>query len=333
MHVAVVGAGIAGLSAARALKAGGHEVIVYEKQRVPGGRNATRKPAGVELPRGLAGASLGFDHGAQYFTARDDRFSAVVAEWLRDRVVAQWSGRIVSFDAEGWEDVSPANAAGDKDANVRYVGTPGMSAITGAMTDGINVAYGRNIESLPTILDGVDHVVVAVPAPEAARLVAHVPPLAAKVSPLVMKPNWTVMAAFEERVAARFDAAFVNGSPLGWIARNSSKPKRDWKVETWVLQATTTWSEAHADDRADDVGAFLMEAFEDLVRAGLPRAFYATVHRWRHAAADPPLAVGAIHDAESRITLCGDWCLGSRIEDAFLSGLRAAEVIATQIAT
>ena len=135
-----------------------------------------------------------------------------------------------------------------------------------------------------------------------------------------MKPNWTVMAAFEERVAARFDAAFVNGSALGWIARNTSKPKRNWKIDCWVLQASSGWSQAHADDQPDDVGAFLMEAFEDLIPAGLPKAFYATVHRWRYATADPPLAVGAIHDAESRITLCGDWCKGSRIEDAYLSG-------------
>ena len=317
MRVAVVGAGIAGLSAAHALRARGHSVVVYEKQRVPGGRNATKKPAGIEVPRALSGASLSFDHGAQYFTARDDRFSAVVAEWLRDRVAAQWSGRIVSFDAEGWEDV--------EESTNRYVGTPGMSAITGAMTDGLDISYGHTIESLPPLLDRVDHVVLAVPAPVAAPLLSHVPDLAAKVAAVVMKPNWTVMAAFEERVAARFDAAFVSGSPLGWIARNSSKPKRDWKVDTWVLQATTHWSDAHADDRPDDVGAFLMEAFEDLVRAGLPRAFYATVHRWRHAAAEPPLAVGAIHDRAARVTLCGDWCKGSRIEDAFLSGLEAAD--------
>ncbi len=51
------------------------------------------------------------------------------------------------------------------------------------------------------------------------------------------------MAAFEERVAARFDAAFVNGSALGWIARNTSKPKRNWKIDTWVLQASTAWSQ------------------------------------------------------------------------------------------
>ena len=70
-----------------------------------------------------------------------------------------------------------------------------------------------------------------------------------------------------------------------------------------------------------------MEAFEDLVPARLPRAFYATVHRWRDATADPPLALGAIHDADSRVTLCGDWCAGPRIEDAYLSGLAAAALI------
>ncbi len=140
-----------------------------------------------------------------------------------------------------------------------------------------------------------------------------------------MKPCWTVMAAFEERVAARFDAAFVNGSALSWIARNSSKPKRNWKIDTWVIQASTAWSQAHLDDQPDDVGAFLMEAFGDLIPAGLPRAFYATVHRWRRATADPPLAVGAIHDPDSRITLCGDWCKGPRIEDAYLSGIAAAD--------
>ena len=319
MNLAVVGAGIAGLSAARALSDRGHQVRIFEAAATPGGRVATRTFPAVEMPRPLAGATLAFDHGAQYFTVRDDRFSMVVAEWLRDRVAVKWTGRIVSFDAEGWEELEQETD--------RYVGAPGMGAMAAAMAGGLDVTYGHTVQSLPRLLDIVDHVIVAMPAPQALPLVSHVSNLADKVSRVAMKPNWTVMAAFEERVSARFDAAFVHGSPLGWIARNSSKPKRDWKVDTWVLQATTSWSDAHLDDRPDDVGAFLMEAFEDLVRAGLPRAFYATVHRWRHATADPPLAVGAIHDADARITLCGDWCKGSRIEDAYLSGLAAADVI------
>ena len=317
MRVAVVGAGIAGLAAARALVDRGHSVRIFERASIAGGRVATRVLNAIELPRGLSG-EVAFDHGAQYFTVRDHGFSELAAEWERDKVIAKWTGRIVSFDGEGWEDVPEGTS--------RYVGTPGMSAMATALAAGLHIDYGSKIESLDPLLNEYDRAIVAVPAHHALALVANVPALAEQIRGVEMKPNWTVMAAFEEKVAARFDAAFVHGSPLGWIARNTSKPKRNWKIDCWVLQATSAWSQAHAGDRSDEVGSFLMEAFEDLIPAGLPRAFYATVHRWRSATADPPLAVGAIQDESSRITVCGDWCKGARIEDAYLSGIAAADV-------
>ena len=315
MKVAVVGAGICGLTAARALVDGRHQVVVFEKAGTPGGRMATRVVRNVEKPRGSS--DLAFDHGAQYFTVRDPRFATVVEQWERDRLVAKWTPRLVSFDGEGWEEAAPGVD--------RYVGLPGMGALASALTQGLDVRCSNSIESLEPLTREFDRVIVALPSDQARRLVAGTPALETQIAAIAMKPCWAVLAAFDAPVAARFDAAFVSGSALGWIARNQSKPKRDWQVDTWVLHATTTWSEAHLNDEADLVGAFLMEAFEDLVRAGLPRAFYATTHRWRYAVADPPLAIGAIHDAASRITLCGDWCAGSRVEDAFLSGLAAAQ--------
>jgi len=324
LRYAVVGAGIAGLSAAHALRNHGHEVVIFERSRGPGGRAATRHLSGIDMPKSARGAALAFDHGAQYFTVRDPRFQAVVDRWLADRVVGRWEGRLVSFDSEGWEELASSTD--------RYVGLPGMSAIAKAMAEPLDVRYGQRVEQvrlkadttlfLEPALGEFDRVIVAVTADQAKPLVADIPALVAKLDTVVTRPCWAVMAAFDERVPARFDGAFVSGSPIGWMARNQSKPKREWKVDAWVLHATPLWSTVHVDDDPEVVGSVLMDAFHDLIPTGLPRAFHAVAHRWRYAMADPPLAIGAIH--HEGITLCGDWCLGTRIEDAFLSGLTAA---------
>lgn len=74
--VAVVGAGIAGLTASRALRDHGLSVTVFEKSRGPSGRMSTRR---------VDGGRVQFDHGAQYFTARDPAFRRQVEGWVHDR--------------------------------------------------------------------------------------------------------------------------------------------------------------------------------------------------------------------------------------------------------
>jgi len=79
--IAVVGAGIAGLLLARALKDRGEDVVVLEKSRGLGGRLATKR----------VDAAV-FDTGAQYFTAKSERFVGLVAGWAAHGVVAPWPG-------------------------------------------------------------------------------------------------------------------------------------------------------------------------------------------------------------------------------------------------
>ncbi|WP_164850234.1 FAD-dependent oxidoreductase [Cobetia sp. ICG0124] len=114
--IAIIGAGIAGLSAASYLAAQGHAVTIFEKARGPGGRLASRR-----TPHGP------LDIGAQYFTARDPRFQSALETWRADGIVAPWGDRLLRLgktasDTQEWQRL--------RDDSARYVASPRMSALS-----------------------------------------------------------------------------------------------------------------------------------------------------------------------------------------------------------
>jgi predicted NAD/FAD-dependent oxidoreductase len=180
MRVGIIGAGIAGLACAQGLSRRGHEVVLYDKGRGPGGRMSTRR---FDTPAGEAR----FDHGAQYFTVRDDGFRAQVSSWTAGGVVARWP------------------AAGS-DA---YVGVPAMNSPVRELADHHVVHWSTRVAGLARRGDGwrfgledggvddVDVAVVAIPAEQAADLLADTAAdLAARAGAAVSEPCWAVMAAF-----------------------------------------------------------------------------------------------------------------------------------------
>ena len=108
-RVAVIGAGLAGLSCARHLQQQGLEVRLFEKSRGAAGRMSTRRGEGWQC-----------DHGAQYFTARDPDFRAEVARWQALGVAAVWQPRLEVFGA--------ADLHTPDETLERFVGTPRMTA-------------------------------------------------------------------------------------------------------------------------------------------------------------------------------------------------------------
>jgi predicted NAD/FAD-dependent oxidoreductase len=316
-RVAILGAGIAGLAAARRLADEGVDVILFDKGRSPGGRAAVRRADRWQ-----------FDHGAQYFTVRDPEFDREVNGWIERGVVEEWTGRIVSIGSEG----SNASNASTR----RLVGVPGMNAIARFMAQDLPVQTGRPVSGLhrnprgwQVVLgdeetDFFDAVLVTVPPAQAVRFLKSAPTLAQRVRRVRMRPCWAVMAAFAGRVEVGFDGAFVNTGPLSWVARDSSKPGRP-EEECWVLHAGPDWSAAHLEDEVVDVERQLLEAFAAV--AGLeqlPVPVHLDAMRWRFAIPDDPLPERAYLDAEAGIGIAGDWCGGPRVEGAWLSGTELA---------
>jgi predicted NAD/FAD-dependent oxidoreductase len=321
-RIAVVGGGIAGMTAARMLADDGRDVVVLDKGRGPGGRMARRRHAEFE-----------FDHGAQYFTARDPSFIAQVEAWQRDGIVREWTGRVVTIDQDGRTGPGPTSP--------RFVGTPGMNAVVRHLGRGLEVRYEHRVDALRR-LDGrwtiatsdgatsgpYDAVIVAAPAPQAgALLAAPCPEIARRIDRVSFQPCWTAMLAFDQRLDVDFDGAHIRANgPLRWIARNASKPDRP-AGETWIANANAAWATEHLEDAADDVLAALTEALFE--HAGLspvrPRAHVA--HRWRYAFVDRPLGEPCLVDAHRGVVVCGDWCLAPRVEDALRSGVAAASCL------
>lgn len=322
LRIAVIGAGLSGISAATALTERGHSATLFDKSRGSGGRLSSRRTDYGEI-----------DMGAQYFTARDASFRQAVQRWQAAGHTAQWTPRLFRYDEGGLHE-SP-------DDQQRFVGVPRMTAISRALLDGLELRSGTRIvelrqgaEAAWTLVDdggnkhvGFDRVIVATPAPQAVALLHHSPKLAAAAAEVQMDPCWTVVASFAEPLRAEVDACFVRSGPLDWISRHLSKPERSG-ADSWVLQSSPDWAREHIDAPAEEVTDKLIAALGEVLGSTLPEASDRIAHRWLYARSSKSCDWGALAAPELGLYACGDWCLSGRIEGAWLSGQQAAASVA-----
>jgi predicted NAD/FAD-dependent oxidoreductase len=320
LPVGVIGAGLAGLAAARALREGGREVVVFDKGRGPGGRASSR----------LA-EPFAFDHGAQYFTARDPEFRRQLSSWVEEGVAARWDGPIVRLEAERVHPVA--------DGTERFVGTPRMSALARRLARGLDVRSGVRVAALEHDTDGwrllgeegvelgsFQGLVVALPPAQAAALIGPRSHLGERAAAIELRPSWAVLLGLARPYRVAFDGAFCEGGALSWIARNSSKPGRP-AAEAWVLHASPEWTEEHLGSPCELVVELLAEELQRLTGRELPQVLHRDAHRWRFALPAEGLPVQVPLDAGRALVLAGDAYRGGRIEGAYLSGLAAARAL------
>ncbi|MCR9293224.1 MAG: FAD-dependent oxidoreductase [bacterium] len=322
--VAVIGAGMAGSLAARTLADAGLSVTVFEKSRGAGGRMATRR---TDFGR--------FDHGAQYFTARDAGFRRLVRSWVDQQLVREWNARIVSFDGPTSFDVRARSTQ-------RFVGVPGMNAIPkhlihGAVARGANLHVETQVEGLQKAgsqwllrdadgheLGAFDRVLVSAPAAQSARILACDDELHSQLLQLPMNPCWAVMLSLEKPLSTDWDAAFVNFGLLRWIARNRTKPGRESSLETVTLHANPEWSRENLKQPQDWIAQQLFDEFQRVTGLAIDTPVHLEAHRWRYSIPLKAASRRCLVNRDGTLLACGDWAAEPRVEGAFLSGAAAA---------
>ena len=316
--VAVVGAGLSGLTAAEELSSRGAIVTVFEKSLGAGGRLATRRSRhGPE-----------FDHGAQLLRAKTGEFAAYL-----DRACAAGA-------AGAWTP-SPEDPPS-------LVGIPGMREVVAPLASTLSVQFGTRVTALAPAASGIDvtiegtgtsvethdAVLVTAPAPQTAALVSQLAPVDA-LAGVDMAPCWSLMIALgtpSPVVTDTFQA--TTGTiepPLAWLARNSAKPARPSTPECWVAQADAAYSDARLEADPSEVAAELAaEVLPCLERAGADLT-YCRAHRWRYALTRVPLEAPFFSCPGMPVWAAGDWCLGHRADHAYRSGRAVALEIAAAL--
>lgn len=309
--IAIIGAGLAGLTAARILSHRGARIAIFEKSRGIGGRLSTRRTDFGSI-----------DHGTPYIETSAPKFRALL------------TGLSNLGSATHWE---PQGKTSD---DFWHIGMPRMSAMLKPMAEQTRVHFETEVKGLaPNADKGIDiafevkqegdegpkvavsnfdRVILAIPAPQAARLLGESGTVFEPINNVVMAPCWTGLFAFEGPIAALQNHCLsFTDDDVAWLGHNGSKPDRT--PGTYVMHMTPEFSNRELEQERDVMAGQLLKKLQIIAGETLPTPLYAKAHRWRFARTATPLGQGFITNEGSTISAIGDWCLGHNAEHAFES--------------
>ncbi|MEV6302951.1 FAD-dependent oxidoreductase [Actinoplanes sp. NPDC051861] len=294
MDVVVVGAGIAGLSCARALAGAGARVRVVERGRVVGGRLASKRYNGRYT-----------DIGAAYLVADDPGFAALVESWRARGIARPWTDTLRVY---------PGGAA--VAGPTRWAAPGGLRSLAADLAGGLDVRLSTELDAIP---QDADAVVLAMPGPQALRL-SPPPAVAAAARAQTWRPVIAAVLTYPAREWGDLRGAFVNDHPtLATVCDDGDR--RGDGAPVLVAHSTAALAAEHLD-RPEAAGPVLAGAVGDLL--GLSAEPEIAVHRWTFAQPEPSEST---HAVDGRVWLCGDAFGRPRVQTAWLSGRAVARAL------
>ncbi len=342
--VAIIGAGLAGLTCAQQLHQAGYSVVVVEKSRGVGGRVATRR-----LHDTCA------DHGVRYLEPQGKLLQQLIERLLQRGILQAWTDSVYELKATKPESVVTSDSQPSQ--LTRYIAPAGMTAVAKFLATGLEIWLHRRVQAMtPTAeqtwhltLDSTDEepteltagaVVVAIPAPQALMLLEPLaetglsPDFLDSLRSVEFDPCLSVMAGYsvDLPVPTWKVCTLSKDSDLAWIGLDSSK-RPDAQMPIFVLQSTAEFATRYLDaEDLNPAGEQLLSHAAKLLIPWLDTPNWFQVHRWRYAFPSDSLNQEYL-DAGTPLPLvcCGDWCGGNLIESAMKSGLATAVQINGQL--
>lgn len=321
MKVGIVGAGIAGLSAARKLHQAGVEVKVFEKSHVLGGRVATRK----------VGEYL-FDTGATSISPRHLTLSGVMRTELptTDLVLIDkpiWAmehGRVMPGD--------PARNAMD-----RFVYRDGVNQLARLLAEGIEIQRECQVTEIGQEGDlnihgqSFDWVILTAPVPQSISLLNAARDLR-DLGQIGYRSCLSVLLGYKLPDPPVQYHALVDveqRQPVVWLSLESIKsPNRAPDGHSaFVVQMNSNYSKVRYEGGEEEVIHEATNFMSRMYGSHFETPEVAQVKKWKYSQSELPMSFEEANRGGTKILIAGDGIAGPRVELAFESGIEAAERI------
>lgn len=310
-EIAIIGAGISGLLVAHNLQAEGHKVIILEKSKGVGGRMATRRDG-----------STSFDHGAQFFTARDPAFLEWTNRWQTEHSIAPWF------------------TSGEQGNSIHYAGTPSMTAPAKSLAANLDVRKSTNISAIKKTSGGWEllieegkslfakTVLSTVPVPQTLELLKKgETTLPEKDLTALQQVQYAPCLAIMASLEATSDIPkpgymkIEDSQIISSISDNQQKKVSQTPALT--IHTTPDFSMRHWFTPDPERIPMVVE---ELAKYVTTPVFEATCHAWRYSMVQQAYPELFYHNGEG-LFMCGDGFSGPRVECAAISGLAVSSVL------
>jgi renalase len=317
--IAIIGAGLAGLTLANKLQPYA-EITLFEKARGVGGRLATRRAPPYE-----------FDFGAQYFTVHDASFQQLVDELIAANVVERWDANFAEIT-----NTSPPRLTRWNTSPAHYVGVPSMNAIAKYLAASHNIKLTTCVSRIEKVnriwklisdqevdLGYFDWVICTAPAKQTQALM----PLSFKYHNILQDINmqacFALMLGFRSAPPLLWEAAIIKNSIISWISVNSSKPQRQ-AHSAWVALSSNAWADEHIEVDTAAIAASMLDEILQLTKVERQQIDCIDLHRWRYANTPKIELNEPLIDSAEQLAACGDWCISGRVESSYVAATQLA---------
>ncbi|MFC0178827.1 NAD(P)/FAD-dependent oxidoreductase [Thorsellia kenyensis] len=323
-HIAIIGAGLTGLLLAQKLKNFAN-ITLFEKSRGVGGRLATRR-----------NTSTTFDHGAQYFTARNTQFKAWLAPLINQNLVTQWHPKYALFDgfnliSTQWPSIEP-----------RYIATPSMNTLAKYLASEYHILNNVHIDKIyrdtqwtlkdthQNIYSNFDWIILAIPSHQALHFIDKNSFFYEDLAKIKMTPCFSAMLEFNHPLDSAFDCAHIKNHDIAWLALNHTKPGRS-SAPTLIVQSSAKYSEQCIDMKKEDVLEDLIHKVTSFLPFNSDSIIHKDIHLWRYANNQDFSTSKLLVDCDTNLAIAGDFCSGGRVEGAFDSAMKTADIILNKL--